>query len=98
MAYTTFSGPVTSLNGFIGGPNTNAHTGTADTQQGGTTPFSATNTSTLTNGTTTLLASENKGVLIYVNLGANATTSTYAFSNGTDWLQVNDPVTKVNIA
>jgi hypothetical protein len=98
MASTTFNGPVTSLNGFIGGPNTNAHTGDNDTQQGGTTPFSATNTSTLTNGTDTLLASSNKGVLIYVNLGANATTSTYAFSNGTDWLQVNDPVVKVNIA
>jgi hypothetical protein len=27
MASTTFNGPVTSLNGFIGGPNTNAHTG-----------------------------------------------------------------------
>jgi len=98
MAYTTFSGPVTSLNGFIGGPNTNAHTGTADTQQGGTTPFSATNTSTLTNGTDTIYASGNVGVLIYVNKGANATTSTYAFSDGTDWLQINSPTTKVNIA
>ena len=98
MAYTTFNGPVTSLNGFIGGPNTNAHTGTADTQQGGTTPFSATNTSTLTNGTETIYASGNVGVLLYVNKGANATTSTYAFSNGSEWVQVNDPTAVVNIA
>ena len=33
MANTTFKGPVTSLNGFIGGPNKNA----GDTQQGGKT-------------------------------------------------------------
>jgi hypothetical protein len=35
MANTTFTGPVTALNGFIGGANTNPHTGSADTQQGG---------------------------------------------------------------
>ena len=33
MANTTFKGPVTSINGFIGGPNKNA----GDTQQGGKT-------------------------------------------------------------
>jgi len=42
MANTTFQGPVTSLNGFIGGPNPNAGvTGTPeDTQQGGNSLYS----------------------------------------------------------
>ena len=39
MANTTFKGPVTSLNGFIGGANVNA----ADTQQGGTIPWTVSN-------------------------------------------------------
>ena len=38
MANTTFTGPVTSINGFIGGPNPNAGaTRENDTQQGGST-------------------------------------------------------------
>ena len=42
MAQTTFTGPVVSLNGFIGGPNVNAGgTGSNDTQQGGNLPFIA---------------------------------------------------------
>jgi len=98
MAYTTFNGPVTSLNGFIGGPNVNSHSGTADTQQGGTTPFSATNTTTLTNGVDTLTASGNEGVFVYVYHGANATTNCYAFSTGSLWVQMNSPTTAVNIA
>ena len=52
MANTTFSGPVTSLNGFIGGPNPNA----GDTQQGGTNTWSVTDANTVTNGTDSLEA------------------------------------------
>ena len=44
MAQTTFSGPVTSLNGFIGGTNVNA----SGTQQGGTVAWSVSNDTTLT--------------------------------------------------
>ena len=50
MANTTFKGPVTSLNGFIGGPNKNA----GDTQQGGKNTYSFASTSTVTDGTNTL--------------------------------------------
>ena len=46
MANTTFKGPVTSLNGFIGGPNVNA----GDTQQCGKNPYTVTDANTITNG------------------------------------------------
>ncbi len=53
MANTTFTGPVTSINGFIGGPNPNAGaTRENDTQQGGTTPWSFSSTSVVQNATT----------------------------------------------
>jgi hypothetical protein len=101
MAQTTFTGPVVSLNGFIGGPNVNAQ-GTAanDTQQGGNLPFlaSAGNVTTLstTGGTRTLKATENEGVIAYVKYGANGTSvSCYVFSNGVQWLQLNDPTSTV---
>jgi len=85
MANTTFTGPVTAINGFIGGPNVNA----GDTQQGGTTAFATTNASTITNGTETLSATTNEGVFIYVSDGfSNA--ATYAFSDGTTWKRVQD--------
>ena len=48
MANTTFTGPVTALNGFIGGANTNPHTGSADTQQGGNVAWTVSNASTVT--------------------------------------------------
>ena len=85
MANTTFSGPVTSINGFIGGPNPNA----GDTQQGGTTPWSFSSTSVVQNATTgaTLSAVGNTGVMIYVSNGA-AGNPGYAFSNGTTWKQM----------
>lgn len=92
MANTTFKGPVTSLNGFIGGPNPNA----SDTQQGGTTVFYATNVTTLTDGTNTLLATANEGVMVYCEDSVNATTNGYVFSNGTTWKQVGSPATDVN--
>jgi hypothetical protein len=101
MAQTTFTGPVTSLNGFIGGPNVNAQgTSATDTQQGGNLPFlaSAGNVTTLstTGGTRTLKATENEGVIAYVKYGANGTSvSCYAFSNGAQWLQLNDPTSTV---
>ena len=71
MANTTFKGPVTSLNGFIGGPNKNA----GDTQQGGKNTYSFASTSTVTDGTNTLDATENEGVLIYVDNGAAGAAS-----------------------
>ena len=94
MANTTFTGPVTALNGFIGGANTNAHTGSADTQQGGNIAWTVSNASTVTiaSGTRsgeTLSATTNEGVFIYVSDGfSNA--ATYAFSNGTTWKRVQD--------
>ena len=101
MAQTTFTGPVVSLNGFIGGPNVNAQGSSAtDTQQGGSDPFLASegNVTTLstTGGTRTLLATENEGVMAYVKNGANGTSvSCYVFSDGTQWLQANDPTSTV---
>jgi hypothetical protein len=83
MANTTFKGPVTSLNGFIGGPNVNA----GDTQQGGKTPYTTTNSSTVTDGTNEFFALNNEGVLIYVQDGANG-NPVYAFSDGTNWKRV----------
>jgi hypothetical protein len=93
MANTTFTGPVTALNGFIGGANTNPHTGSADTQQGGNVAWTVSNASTVTiaSGTRsgeTLSAVNNDGVIIYVADGfSNAPT--YAFSNGTQWIRLN---------
>ena len=90
MANTTFKGPVTSLNGFIGGANVNA----GDTQQGGTIPWTVSTSATVTiaSGTRsgeTLSASVNEGALIYVQNGfSNA--ATYAFSDGTSWKRVQD--------
>ena len=83
MANTTFKGPVTSLNGFIDGPNKNA----GDTQQGGKNTYSFASTSTVTDGTNTLDATENEGVLIYVDNGA-AGNAIYAFSDGSNWKRV----------
>ena len=92
MAQTTFKGPVTSLNGFIGGPNPNA----TDTQQGGTTPWSFSSTSVVQNATTaeTFSAVGNTGVMIYVSNGA-AGNPGYAFSNGTTWKQMAAPTTDI---
>jgi len=83
MANTTFKGPVTSLNGFIGGPNVNA----GDTQQGGKTPYTVTDANTISDGTNTLEAADNQGVLVYVQDGA-AGSAVYAFSDGTNWKRV----------
>jgi len=83
MANTTFKGPVTSLNGFIGGPNINA----SDTQQGGKTVFTTVSSTEISNGTTTLNAGDNEGLLIYVRDGA-AGAPVYAFSNATNWLRL----------
>ena len=92
MANTTFSGPVTSINGFIGGPNPNA----GDTQQGGTTPWSFSSTSVVQNATTgaTLSAVGNTGVMIYVSNGASGNPG-YAFSNGATWKQMAAPTTDI---
>jgi hypothetical protein len=90
MANTTFTGPVVSLNGFIGGANENAH----DTAQGGKISWTVSNASTVTiaSGTRageTLSAVDNDGVMIYVSNGfSNA--ATYAFSDGTTWKRVQD--------
>jgi len=92
MANTTFTGPVTSLNGFIGGANVNA----SDTQQGGSVAWSVTNSTTLTIATgtragETLLATANEGVMVYTSNGATG-NAVYAFSDGTDWLRMDTRV------
>ena len=98
MANTTFSGPVVALNGFIGGPNANA----SGTDQGGTATFDAgatgANVTTIvtTDGTRSLVATANEGVIAYVKNGANGTSvSCYVFSDGAQWLQLNDPTSTV---
>jgi len=88
MANTTFTGPVTALNGFIGGANPNA----GDTQQGGNVSWTVSNVTTLTIATgtragETLLATANKGVLVFVDNGYSG-ADTYAFSDGSTWKQV----------
>lgn len=92
MANTTFTGPVTSLNGFIGGANVNA----SGTQQGGSVAWSVTNATTLTIATgtragETLLATANEGVMVYTSNGATG-NAVYAFSDGTDWLRMDTRV------
>ena len=94
MANTTFTGPVTALTGFIGGANTNAHTGSADTQQGGNVAWTVSNASTVTiaSGTRageTLSAVGNTAVLVYVADGFSNAPA-YAFSDGTTWKRVQD--------
>tara|TARA_E500000318_G_scaffold105109_1_gene111707 strand:- start:90 stop:383 length:294 start_codon:yes stop_codon:yes gene_type:complete len=92
MANTTFTGPVTALNGFIGGANPNA----SDTQQGGSVVWTVSNDTTLTiaSGTRsgeTLLATANEGVMVYTGDGASG-NSVYAFSDGTNWLRMDTRV------
>lgn len=100
MANTTFTGPVVSLNGFIGGPNVNAGgTGPNDTEQGGKVAWTVgSNTSTVTIASgprqgETLSAVGNEGVMIYVSNGYTG-NAVYAFSDGSDWKQV---ITGTNI-
>jgi hypothetical protein len=101
MANTTFTGPVVSIGGLIGGPNPNAQaTRENDTEQGGSVAFSVTNVTTLTILTgsqsgTTLLATANKGAMVFVNNLTASNISGYAFSNGTTWKQLNAPGTDV---
>jgi hypothetical protein len=94
MANTTFTGPVVALNGFIGGPNSNAHSGADDTQQGGSVAYTVSNASNVIiasgqNSGQTVSAVGNAGVLLYVANG-NSGTAIYAFSDGTTFLRVND--------
>ena len=98
MANTTFTGPVTSLNGFIGGPNPNAGvTGTpSDTEQGGSVVYSAVNATTLQIQSgpysgQTLLATTSKANMIYTDNGASG-NAVYAFSDGSNWLRVDTRV------
>jgi hypothetical protein len=91
MGKSTWSGPVISLNGFIGGADVNA----SDTQQGGTTAWTVTNATTLTNGTTSLDAATNEGVLVYVQDGA-ANSAIYAFSNGVSWVRCDNVAANVS--
>lgn len=96
MANTTFNGPVTSLNGFIGGANPNA----SGTQQGGSAKWEVTNDTTLTitagtrNGET-LLATANEGVMVYTADGASG-NAVYAFSDGSNWLRMDTRVAVAN--
>ena len=94
MANTTFTGPVVALNGFIGGPNSNAHSGADDTQQGGSVAYTVSNASNVIiasgqNSGQTVSAVGNTGVLLFVADG-NSGTAVYAFSDGTTFLRVND--------
>jgi hypothetical protein len=88
MANTTFTGPVTALNGFIGGANTNPHTGSADTQQGGNVAWTVSNASTVTiaSGTRsgeTLSAVNNDAVLIYFTVVVPSTGASSTVDIGT---------------
>ena len=95
MAQTTFTGPVTSLKGFIGGPNVNAGgNGANDTQQGGTSPWVYSSNTALSNGTDTLNALNNEGVMVYVQDGANG-SAIYSFSDGATWLRCD---TRANVS
>lgn len=91
MANTTFTGPVTALNGFIGGPNANA----GDTQQGGTTPYAFTNVTTITSSAGTLVATENEGVCVYTT-DCISSAAGYVFSDGTTWKQMNAPASDID--
>ena len=101
MANTTFTGPVVSLGGFIGGPNPNAQKQKqTDTEQGGNVIYSVTNVTTLTIATgsyagTKLLAIDNQGAMVYVKNLTASNISGYTFSNGTTWKQLNAPGTNV---
>ena len=91
MANTTFTGPVTSLRGFIGGPNVNA----GDTQQGGTTAYAFTNITTITSSAGVLIATENEGVCVYTS-DCISSAAGYVFSNGTTWKQMNAPASDID--
>ena len=97
MANTTFTGPVCSFNGFIGGPNPNSGlTGTPDdTQQGGNVVYSYSNVTTLiiASGTysgTTLLATASRGVTVFTSNCISGVAG-YVFSDGTTWKMINLP-------
>lgn len=77
MASTTFSGPVTSENGFIGDVTGNV-TGTVT---------GAIKVPTYTVAGAPSAATAGAGTVIYVSNGA-AGSPVLAFSNGTNWLRV----------
>jgi len=91
MANTTFTGPVVSLNGFIGGPNPNK----GDTEQGGATPYAYTNVTTITSSAGALIATENEGVCVYTS-DCISSAAGYVFSNGTTWKQMNAPASDID--
>ena len=101
MANTTFTGPVVSIGGLIGGPYPNAQaTRENDTEQGGSVAFSVTNVTTLTIASgaeagSKLLATENKAAMVFVNNLTASNISGYTFSDGTTWKQLNSPGTNV---
>ena len=95
MANTTFTGPVVSLNGFIGGPNVNAGTGANDTEQGGNTPYAFTNVTTITSSAGVLIATENEGACVYTS-DCISSAAGYVFSNGTTWKQMNAPASDID--
>jgi len=102
MANTTFTGPVVSLNGIIGGPNPNAQaTRENDTEQGGSVVYSFTNVTTITIATgtyagTKLLATENKAAMIFTSDCCSGVAG-YVFSNGTTWKQLNAPGSNISL-
>ena len=101
MANTTFTGPVVSLNGIIGGPNPNAGSGANDTEQGGNVVYSFSNTTTLTIASgqysgTNLLATASKGSLVFTSDCCSGVAG-YVFSDGTTWKQVNAPADNISL-
>ena len=76
MASTTFSGPVTSTNGFVG-----AVTGNVTGDVAGTITLTA-----YTVTSANALSAKTAGKMIYVSNGA-AGSPIVAFGDGTDWLR-----------
>ncbi len=102
MANTTFTGPVVSLNGIIGGPNPNAQaTKENDTEQGGSVVYSFTNVTTITIATgtyagTKLLATENRAAMVFTSDCISGIAG-YVFSDGTTWKQLNSPSSDISL-
>jgi hypothetical protein len=82
MASTTFSGPVTSTNGFIGGL-----TGNVVGNVTGNVTGTATGMAVLPAYTTTSLPTVVVGGLIYVS-NANTNAGTVCFGKGSSWIDI----------
>lgn len=93
MASTTFSGPVTSTNGFIGAVTGNVTGDVTGNVTGNTAGFVTPPEYTL--ATLPTNASYADGTLIYVSDATNvgAGTGTICFNNGTNWVDISTGLT-----